>query len=150
MGKRKLDGEGGEGQAGGHGEAGGKKRGEKGGKGGKAGGKPFPAPKPQKKEDDGGEAAEKYKRGERNLISVVTDKKLKMDIKRSEKSARGAAAAAARAEILLPSDAGYLEGEGMEKTQRFQQHKIKAEVDGASAQKIFTLRLDDLGPYRHT
>jgi len=35
----------------------------------------------------------------------------------------------------------------MEKTQRFQQHKIKAEVDGASAQKIFTLRLDDLGPY---
>ena len=50
-------------------------------------------------------------------------------------------------QILLPSDAGYLEGEGMEKTQRFQQHKIKAEVDGASAQKIFTLRLDDLGPY---
>jgi len=97
MGKRKPDGEVGEGPAGGHGKAEGKKPGEKGGKGGKAGGKP--PPKPQKKEDDGGVEAEKYKRGDRNIISVVQDKKLKMEIKRSEKSARDAAAKASRAEV---------------------------------------------------
>jgi len=63
-------------------------------------GKGFQKKKPQRKADeDGGVAAEKYKRGERNIISEVQDKKLKMKIKRSEKAARDAADKAARAEV---------------------------------------------------
>ena len=100
-----------------------------------------------KRTDDGGPAAAKYKRGERNVINSIKDKKLRMEIRRSEKAAREAAARAARAEILLPSEAGFLEAEGMEKTFKFKQQDIKAAVDVGSAKKVFTLRLDDLGPY---
>ncbi len=45
------------------------------------------------------------------------------------------------------SEAGFLEAEGMEKTYRFQQAALREAVDVGSAKKIFTLRLDDLGPY---
>lgn len=100
-----------------------------------------------RKEDDGGEAAQKYKRGERNIINTIKDKKLRMEVKRTERAAKEAAARAARAEILLPSEAGFLEAEGMEKTYQFKQQAIKQAVDVGSAKKVFTLRLDDLGPY---
>ena len=49
-----------------------------------------------KRTDDGGPAAAKYKRGERNVINSIKDKKLRMEIRRSEKAAREAAARAAR------------------------------------------------------
>ena len=107
-----------------------------------------PAQRPaQRKKDDGGEAAEKYKRGDRNSINTIKDKKLRMEIRRSENLAKEAAARAARAEILLPSEAGFLEAEGMEKTYKFKQQAIKEAVDVGSAKKIFTLHLDQLGPY---
>ena len=100
-----------------------------------------------KRPDNGGAAAVKYQRGERNVINSIKDKKLRMEIRRSEKAAREAATRAARAEILLPSEPGFLEAEGMEKTFKFKQQDIKAAVDVGSAKKVFTLRLDDLGPY---
>jgi U3 small nucleolar RNA-associated protein 7 len=112
------------------------------------GSRPTPTQRPAaRKEDDGGEAGLKYKRGDRNIINTIKDKKLRMDIRRSEKAAKEAASRAARAEILLPSEAGFLEAEGMEKTYKFKQEAIKAAVDVGSAKKVFTLRLEDLGPY---
>jgi U3 small nucleolar RNA-associated protein 7 len=112
------------------------------------GAKQTPSQRPaERKDDDGGAAALKYKRGDRNIINNIKDKKLRMEIRRSEKAAKEAAARAARAEILLPSEAGFLEAEGMEKTFKFKQQTIKEAVDVGSAKKVFTLRLDDLGPY---
>lgn len=112
------------------------------------GSRPTPTQRPAaRKEDDGGEAGLKYKRGDRNIINTIKDKKLRMDIRRSEKAAKEAASRAARAEILLPSEAGFLEAEGIEKTYKFKQEAIKAAVDVGSAKKVFTLRLEDLGPY---
>ena len=111
------------------------------------GNRPSPANRPAKKNDGGGEAAIKYKRGERNVINTIKDKKLRMEIRRSENAAKEATARAARAEILLPSEAGFLEAEGMEKTYRFKQQDIKAAVEVGSAKKVFNLRLDELGPY---
>lgn len=101
----------------------------------------------QEKPDDGGEAAKKYLRGDGNKTRGVTDRKLKMQIKRDEAKIKDAAAKAARAEILLPTEAGFLEAEGMEKTQRFTQKQIREAVDVGSAQKSFTLTLDTFGPY---
>ncbi|KAJ3343326.1 Small subunit (SSU) processome component, partial [Kappamyces sp. JEL0680] len=44
-------------------------------------------------------------------------------------------------------DAGYLEGEGMERTWKFSQEALKKELDIGTAKKMFDLRLDDFGPY---
>ncbi|EKX41975.1 hypothetical protein GUITHDRAFT_141699 [Guillardia theta CCMP2712] len=95
----------------------------------------------------GDKGATKYSRGDKNVIRKIKDKKLKMQIKRSERDIREAAAKAARAEILLPAEAGHLEAEGMEKTHRFQQKDIKQAVDIGSSKKIYTLRLEEFGPY---
>ena len=43
---------------------------------------------------------------------------------------------AARAEMLLPEDRGYLEAEGMEKTYKFTQEQLKEEIDITTAQKV--------------
>eukprot|EP00038_Savillea_parva_P028332 m.64414 g.64414 ORF g.64414 m.64414 type:complete len:552 (+) comp8223_c0_seq1:251-1906(+) len=77
----------------------------------------------------------------------VSDKRLKAAVKRSDAKARAAAYAAARAEILLPEEAGYLEAEGMEKTYKFTQKELRGAVDVASARKVFDLKLDSFGPY---
>jgi len=112
------------------------------------GSKTTPSQRPAaRKDDDGGADAFKYKRGERNVINNIKDKKLRMEIRRSEKAAKEAEARAARAEILLPSEAGFLEAEGMEQTHKFKQQDIKQAVDVGSAKKVFNLRLDELGPY---
>ncbi len=91
--------------------------------------------------------ATKYKRGEANQIEKIKDRKLKLRLERANDLAKEAANKAALSEILLPSEAGYLEAEGMEKTQRFSQAQIRDAVDIGSAKKIFTLKLDTFGPY---
>ncbi|RKP26500.1 WD40-repeat-containing domain protein [Syncephalis pseudoplumigaleata] len=62
--------------------------------------------------------------------------------------AKEAAETAARAEMLLTEEAGYLEAEGMEKTFKFTQEKIRPHLDLASQSKMFTLKLDTFGPYQ--
>ncbi|XP_018495127.1 WD repeat-containing protein 46 [Galendromus occidentalis] len=54
---------------------------------------------------------------------------------------------AARSEILLPEDHGYLEAEKGEKTYRYTQNEIQENVDITSASKRFTLDLSQFGPY---
>lgn len=44
---------------------------------------------------------------------------------------------AARSEMLLPEDRGYLEVEGMEKTYKITQEQLRKEVDITTAQKVY-------------
>jgi len=71
--------------------------------------------------------------------------------KRREEAAASVEETAARAEILLDSEAGYLECGGPdddeEFTARVTQSRIKKEVDVASASKGFDLNLRQFGPY---
>eukprot|EP00049_Salpingoeca_infusionum_P018217 m.356247 g.356247 ORF g.356247 m.356247 type:complete len:577 (-) comp17484_c0_seq1:218-1948(-) len=90
----------------------------------------------------------KYKRavsvkGEAN----VKDKKIKGQLKDAKKDLKQAAYEAARAEILLPEQSGFLEAEGMEKTFKFRQTELQEHVDETSARKVFNLKLDTFGPY---
>ena len=47
---------------------------------------------------------------------------------------------AARSEMLLPEDKGYLEVEGMEKTYKITQEQLRKEVDVTTAQKVVSSR----------
>ena len=67
----------------------------------------------------------KFKRGEPIATKQLPDRKLKGKLRYSEKLVGEAAAEAAQAdEWLLPSEAGTLEAEGMERTWRFSQEAI--------------------------
>eukprot|EP00658_Telonema_sp_P-2_P017328 TRINITY_DN16719_c0_g1_i2.p1 TRINITY_DN16719_c0_g1~~TRINITY_DN16719_c0_g1_i2.p1 ORF type:complete len:524 (-),score=132.62 TRINITY_DN16719_c0_g1_i2:372-1943(-) len=93
------------------------------------------------------EAVAKYRRGQSNKTKGLADKKQKAKLKQTEKLFEDGANAAAMSEMLLPSEAGYLEAEGMEKTQRFKQLEIKENVVIESARKSFNLQLADFAPY---
>ncbi|KNC75685.1 hypothetical protein SARC_11796 [Sphaeroforma arctica JP610] len=90
----------------------------------------------------------KYTRGQANVTKNVKDKKLKGYLKRNEKDARAAAAKAAKWEILLPEQQGFLEAEGMEKTYQFTQKAIVKEVDLQTQTKQFNLTLENAAPYK--
>ena len=70
-------------------------------------------------------------------------------IKRSEQGIRNAASSAARAELLLTQQAGYLEAEAGERSARFTQSLICKNVDENTRRKQIDLKLTELGPYRH-
>lgn len=53
-----------------------------------------------------------------------------------EKQTRDAARAAAKAELLLQEESGFLEAEGMEKTFKFRQDQIFSNLDVNSASKV--------------
>lgn len=64
----------------------------------------------------------KFKRGAAVATRAISDKKLKGQLRHSEKLAAEAAYKAAKAEQwLLPEEAGALEAEGLERTWRFSQ-----------------------------
>merc|ERR1719331_2063695 len=83
----------------------------------------------------------KYRRGQQNKLRGIGDKKQKAKLKRTEELFENAASKAAMAEILLPSEAGFLEAEGTEKTQRFKQKEIQENVVVEAARKGFNLQL---------
>lgn len=92
---------------------------------------------------------EKYNRGE-------GDKKFRQQAKkrkRHEDKIEKAKEAAARAELLLHEQAGFIERADPEDDdsdeEELTQDLIKRSVDITSAQKIFDLKLHKLGPYRH-
>ncbi|XP_071811926.1 WD repeat-containing protein 46-like [Apostichopus japonicus] len=91
----------------------------------------------------------KYSRGERmgrNLEGRTAQHRF--NLKRSEQRYELAAKQAARAELLLPEDAGFLEvGEGSD-TYDVRQSEITESVDIGSAAKRFELTLNQFGPYR--
>ncbi|XP_020693365.1 probable U3 small nucleolar RNA-associated protein 7 [Dendrobium catenatum] len=93
--------------------------------------------------------AKKYLRGDGANLEVLRDKRLKGQLSVKEKLYGQSAKAAAMAEKwLLPTEHGYLEAEGLEKTWRIKQETILQEVDIISSRKPFDMVLKDLGPYR--
>lgn len=50
-------------------------------------------------------------------------------------------------EILKTEGGGYIETEGMEKTYQISQEKLVKEVDINTKQKVYSLTLDQFGPY---
>ncbi|ERN11202.1 hypothetical protein AMTRI_Chr04g180420 [Amborella trichopoda] len=90
----------------------------------------------------------KYLRGENKGLKAVKDKKLRGQLTvREELYSQSAKAAAKVEKWLLPSEGGYLETEGLEKSWRIKQENIVHEVDILSSRKAFDIVLPDLGPY---
>ncbi|WVY97686.1 hypothetical protein V8G54_029837 [Vigna mungo] len=95
----------------------------------------------------------KYLRGESANLEVLKDKKLKGQLAVKEKLYGKSAQAAAKAEKwLMPSEGGYLEAEGLEKTWRIKQETIAHEVDISSSRKQYDIILpvwSDVNPLIH-
>jgi hypothetical protein len=66
----------------------------------------------------------------------IKSKKLKGNIQKMQKRFGEIAYNAARSEMLLPEDRGYLEVEGMERTYKITQQQLRKEVDITTAQKV--------------
>jgi len=92
-------------------------------------------------------AYEKYGRGERINTHTVKDKKLRGNLKKLEEKYKTAALHAKDAEMLLGEESGFIETEGMERAFKFSQDELRGEVDIATAQKGFDLKLPEFGPY---
>ena len=69
-------------------------------------------------------------------LQKIKDKKLRTKLIKQDIQAREAAKAAARAEMLLHEDVGYLEAEGIENTHYYTQDKLKQAVDVNTASKV--------------
>nr|XP_023026053.1 WD repeat-containing protein 46-like [Leptinotarsa decemlineata] len=93
------------------------------------------------------ELIEKYSKGEGVNVKRVRTTFHKKKIEKKEKKIKFAVDQAAKAEVLLTEDAGYLEAEAGETTTQFTQKEIVRNVDIAAASKHFDLKLD-FGPYR--
>lgn len=90
----------------------------------------------------------KYTRGRRVPLKDLSDKKLRGQLQRREELIGQSARTAAKFEQwLLPSEAGYLEAEGLEQTKNFSQEAIVSNVDILSSRKAFDIQLPVLGPY---
>jgi len=92
---------------------------------------------------------EKHSRGQ-----FVDTRRVKFQVKKTqvaqqERKLKFAQEQAARAEILLQEEGGYLEGdEDQEFTGQLTQTEIRNEVDVETAAKSFDLKLQDFGPYK--
>ncbi|KAI9014444.1 WD40-repeat-containing domain protein [Phycomyces nitens] len=98
-------------------------------------------------EIDGLDNEEKYTRGTPTRYKKLTDKKLKTRFQKQEAQIKAAAQAAARNELLLGEEAGFLESEGVEKTFNYRQDQLVKETDINTSKKIFSLDLPEFGPY---
>lgn len=69
-------------------------------------------------------------------LQKVKDKKLRAKLQRQEEQIREASESAARAELLLQEEAGFLEAEGVEKTYNYRQDQLSKEVDINTSKKV--------------
>ncbi|KAM7411653.1 hypothetical protein PAMA_021575 [Pampus argenteus] len=104
---------------------------------------PFPGPAPVPED-----RVQKFKRKEKAKKPLRNNSKLKDMITRSEEASEMAQKQAARFDLLLPEDAGFLEGDEDEDTCTISQEDIAEAVDIASGAKYFNLQLSQFGPYR--
>lgn len=108
-----------------------------------------------KEENDNAEGADKtdpvikkYLRGKGVPLKNLKDKKLKGKLATKEALYKQSARNAAKVEQwLLPSEGGYLEAEGLERTSNYKQEDIVREVDLSSSRKAFDIKLQEFGPY---
>ncbi|XP_063908870.1 WD repeat-containing protein 46-like [Zophobas morio] len=90
----------------------------------------------------------KYARGEGINKTGIKTKIHQKKFEKKEKVIKFAAQQAARAEVLLIEEEGFLEADAGETTTQFTQKQIRENVDITAASKCFDLRLEDFGPYR--
>ncbi|XP_026189429.1 WD repeat-containing protein 46 [Mastacembelus armatus] len=102
---------------------------------------PGPAPIPEAR-------VQKFKRKEKMKRPRRAHHKLRNIIVRSEEASEMAQKQAARFDLLLPEDAGFLEGDEGEDTCTISQEDIAEAVDITSGAKYFNLKLSQFGPYR--
>ncbi|CAI5462566.1 unnamed protein product, partial [Closterium sp. Yama58-4] len=88
----------------------------------------------------------KYSRG-KALKTEVRRLKAKME-HREKVIGQGVLTAAQAEKWLLPSEAGYVEAEGVERTSNLSQADIVQHVGAASRRAAFHLKLPELGPYK--
>ncbi|XP_060526060.1 WD repeat-containing protein 46 isoform X2 [Cylas formicarius] len=93
------------------------------------------------------ELLEKYSKGEGVGLKGVHTKVHRKKIEHKEKSIKFANELAARTELLLTEEAGFLEADAGETTTQFTQKQIANSVDISAAAKHFELKLE-FGPYR--
>ncbi|CAN9515419.1 unnamed protein product [Ophioblennius macclurei] len=108
-------------------------------------GKADPFPGPAHIPED---RVQKFKRKDKIKKPHRSQYKLKDLISHSEKASEFAQKQAARFDILLPEDAGFLEGDEGEDTCTVSQEDIAEAVDITAATKYFNLKLSQFGPYR--
>ncbi|XP_059495486.1 WD repeat-containing protein 46 isoform X2 [Stegostoma tigrinum] len=104
---------------------------------------PFPGPAPIPKE-----VMRKFQRGTSIKVGEIANQKVKNQLKILEKLSKQAEKQAARFDLLLPEEAGFLEADEGEDTCFIQQRDIADVVDISSASKFFNLELSQFGPYR--
>ncbi|MEQ2264764.1 hypothetical protein XENORESO_018920, partial [Xenotaenia resolanae] len=104
---------------------------------------PFPGPAPVPKDK-----LQKFKRQDKIQKPRRQHYRLKDIITRSEEASEMAQKQAARFDLLLPEDAGFLEGDEDEDTCMISQEDIADAVDITSGAKYFNLKLSQFGPYR--
>ncbi|KAM4562595.1 WD repeat-containing protein 46 [Odontesthes bonariensis] len=104
---------------------------------------PFPGPAPIPED-----RLQKFKRKDKIQKPSRHYYKLKDMIARSEEASEMAQKQAARFDLLLPEDAGFLEGDEDEDTCIISQEDISDAVDISSGAKYFNFKLSQFGPYR--
>ncbi|KAI5648519.1 hypothetical protein M9H77_34524 [Catharanthus roseus] len=110
--------------------------------------KKFLTPEQEDNDVEMEQKVKKYLRGEVANLETLQDKKLKGQLAvREELYGKSAKAAAKIEKWLMPSEGGYLEAEGIEKTWRIKQEAIAQEVDILSSRNQYDIVLPDFGPY---
>lgn len=104
---------------------------------------PFPGPAPAPVEE-----ARKFCRIDKSRALPHSKPKTRSRLETAEAQEEEASVRAARAELLLTEEPGFLEGEDGEDTAKILQTDIVEAVDIASAAKHFDLNLRQFGPYR--
>ncbi|KAM4610892.1 WD repeat-containing protein 46 [Polymixia lowei] len=104
---------------------------------------PFPgsAPVPEEK-------LQKFRRKQKSKLPPGHQYKLREVVAHSEVVSELSQTRAARYDLLLPEDAGFLEGDADEDTYTISQEDIADAVDITSGAKYFNLNLSQFGPYR--
>mmetsp|Transcript_28817 Transcript_28817/g.46599 ORF Transcript_28817/g.46599 Transcript_28817/m.46599 type:complete len:579 (-) Transcript_28817:19-1755(-) len=95
-------------------------------------------------------AMKKYERkGKKVKMHKIKDQKVRAEIEQHIEDAKEAVESAARAEILLTEQEGFLETENeMEKTYKFTQRQIQESADMGTRSRMLNLELTDYAPYR--
>ncbi|XP_058990292.1 LOW QUALITY PROTEIN: WD repeat-containing protein 46-like [Mustela lutreola] len=104
---------------------------------------PFPGPAPVPVE-----AARKFRRIDKSKKLPHSKSKTRSRLEVAESEEEEISIKAARSELLLAEEPGFLEGEDGEDTAKICQADIVEAVDIASAAKHFDLNLRQFGPYR--
>ncbi|KAM8952781.1 WD repeat-containing protein 46 [Pelodytes ibericus] len=104
---------------------------------------PFPGPAtvPKKR-------LSKYERGRKGKLDRTYYAKVRQRFKSQEEKVQTAVGLAARHDVLLPEEEGFLEGDEGEDTCTITQEDIAEAVDITSGSKHFNLALNQFGPYR--